>query len=90
MCNRNILDQEGYHIACGQHHSYSKAPKAPLKVAKLPVTLVCWAMARFPRSASKATEVLRLAETLLGWLLVHSWRGHRHRGETTVQPQYLG
>src|SRR5262245_51620078 len=57
-CNRYILDQERYHIAtCGQHYPVPKHTKASLKVTKFPVMpLVCWAMARFPRNASKATE----------------------------------
>jgi len=37
MRNRNILDQESYHIAAGgQHHSYSKAHEGAFEGSKVP------------------------------------------------------
>ena len=68
-----------------------KHTKAPLKVPKFPVMpLVCWAMARFPRNASKVTEGPPFSRSAAWMAAVHSWRGHRHRGETTALLRYLG
>src|SRR5215831_2715283 len=38
----------------------------------------------FPETQARRQKPLRSAESLLGWLLVHSWRGRRHRGADAV------
>jgi hypothetical protein len=52
-----------------------------------PITLLNAFAATLIPAAKRRSDATK---ALIGWMPVHNWRGHRHKGGTTVLLQYLG
>ena len=67
-----------------------KHTKASLKITKFPVKpFFAGQWQDCPEMRARRRQPLHLEKELIGWMPVHSWRGHQHTGETIVLLQYL-